>query len=69
MLQIDRISAQKAYSLFSSGSPVVFVDTRNSKAWAVADTKLPRAIRVPADVVDPRLDAIARNATLITYCT
>ena len=65
----DRISAQKPYSLFSSGRPVVFVDTRNPKAWAESDQKLPKAIRAPLDQLDSHIPEIDRNATVLTYCT
>jgi rhodanese-related sulfurtransferase len=46
-----------------------FVDTRNPKAWAEAETKLPGAIRVPADEVGKHLDQIPKDRTVITYCT
>ena len=65
----DKISAKEIYSLFSSGRPFVFVDSRNPKAWASSDVTLPNAIRVPADDVESHLQEIDRNATVVTYCT
>ena len=46
-----------------------FLDARNEKAWAEAETKLPGAIRVPADEVAEHLDQIPKDRTVITYCT
>ena len=51
------------------GEQFTFVDTRNPKAWAEAKTKLPGAIRVPADEVEQHLSEIPHNRTVITYCT
>jgi rhodanese-related sulfurtransferase len=65
----DRISPKEVYSLFSSGHPFVFVDTRNPKAWAASDVILPNAIRVPVEQVDMHLQEIDRDKTVVTYCT
>jgi rhodanese-related sulfurtransferase len=51
------------------GEAFTFVDTRNPKAWGEADTKLPGAIRVPANEVEQHLDEIPRDRSVITYCT
>lgn len=51
------------------GEDVFFVDTRNPKAWAAAETKLPGAIRVPADQVEQHLADVPRDRTVVTYCT
>ena len=50
----DRISPPKVCSLLSSGRPIVFVDTRNPKAWAESDQKLPGAIRGLIAVLEGR---------------
>jgi rhodanese-related sulfurtransferase len=65
----NKITAKEAHHLYSSGDPVVFVDSRNPKAWGTSDVKLPRAIRVPADDVESHINEIDRNATVVTYCT
>ena len=65
----DKISTKEAHRVYSSGKPVVFVDSRNPKAWATSDVKLPKAIRVPADDVESHINEIDRHATVITYCT
>jgi rhodanese-related sulfurtransferase len=51
------------------GEPLAFVDARNPQAWGEAKTKIPGAVRVPADQVADHLDAIPRDRTVITYCT
>jgi len=51
------------------GEDVFFVDTRNPQAWAEAETRLPGAIRVPADQVEQHLGDIPRDRTVVTYCT
>lgn len=47
----------------------LFVDARNAAAWGEADTKLPGAIRVPANAAQSQLEQLPRGRTLITYCT
>lgn len=68
-MEIPRISPQDVDALLRKREPVVFVDSRNPTAWAKADSKLPGAIRVPADEVESHLNAIPKDATVIAYCT
>ena len=49
--------------------PVVFIDTRNAKAWSESNVKLPGAIRVPADQVQAHLKEIPQGRPIVTYCT
>ena len=65
----DKISVQEAHRLYASGKPVVFVDSRNPKAWGASEVELPKAVRVPADDVASHINEIDRHATVITYCT
>jgi rhodanese-related sulfurtransferase len=51
------------------GEPLVFLDTRNPKAWGESDLKLPGAIRMPADEVQEHLEEVPRGRAIITYCT
>lgn len=51
------------------GEQFTFLDVRNPTAWDNATTKLPGAIRVPADEVDQRVNQIPHDKTVITYCT
>jgi rhodanese-related sulfurtransferase len=65
----NRISPEEANARVLAGEPMVFLDTRNPKAWAESDRKIPGAFRVPADDVESHLDKIDRVSTIITYCT
>lgn len=65
----DRINVARVQELLDGGDDVFFVDTRNPQAWGEAETKLPGAIRVPADQVEQHLADIPRDRTIVTYCT
>jgi rhodanese-related sulfurtransferase len=65
----DRISPEEVNARVLAGEPIVFVDTRNPRAWKESDRKIPDAIRVPADEVKSHLNEIDPNSTVITYCT
>ncbi|MBW3670556.1 MAG: hypothetical protein KY432_02660 [Acidobacteria bacterium] len=47
----------------------LFVDARNEQAWSEATTKLPGAIRIPANTLEGHLDELPKDRPLITYCT
>jgi len=65
----NRISAEEVNARVLAGEPIVFVDTRNQKAWKESDRNIPDAIRVPAEDVESHLNEIDKNSTVITYCT
>jgi rhodanese-related sulfurtransferase len=64
-----RVTVDEVKERMDRGEPFAFVDTRNPGAWDEADTKLPGAIRVPADEVEQHLTEIPRDRAVITYCT
>jgi rhodanese-related sulfurtransferase len=64
-----RITIDDLRERMAGGENVFFVDTRNPKAWAEAETKLPQAIRVPADAVEEHFADIPRDRLVVTYCT
>lgn len=68
-MAVERITVDVLKRLIERGENVFFVDTRNPKAWAEADTKLPQAIRVPADAVEEHFADIPHNRLVVTYCT
>jgi rhodanese-related sulfurtransferase len=68
-MEATRVTVDEVKERMDRGEAFTFVDTRNPKAWAEADTKLPRAIRMPADEAEQHLDQIPRDRTVITYCT
>jgi len=68
-MEATRIMIDEVKQRMDRGEQFAFVDTRNPKAWGEAKTKLPGAIRVPADEVEQYLTQIPRDRTAITYCT
>jgi rhodanese-related sulfurtransferase len=68
-MEATRVTVDEIKTRMERGEQFTFVDTRNPKAWGEADTKLPGAIRVPADEVAQDLSEIPHDRTVITYCT
>jgi rhodanese-related sulfurtransferase len=68
-MEVTRVTVDEVKERMDRGEAFTFVDTRNPTAWGEADTKLPGAIRVPANEVDQHLSEIPRDRTVITYCT
>jgi rhodanese-related sulfurtransferase len=68
-METTRVTADEVKERMARGEQFTFVDTRNPQAWGEAKTKLPGAIRVPADEVDAHLSEIPKDRTVITYCT
>jgi len=64
-----RVTVDEVMERMNRGEEMQFLDTRNPKAWSEADTKLPGAIRVPADELEQHLAELRRDRTIITYCT
>ena len=68
-MEVTRVTVDELKQRMDRGEEFAFVDTRNPKAWAEADKKLPGAIRVPADEVEEYFNEIPKDRTVITYCT
>ena len=68
-MEATRVTVDEVKWRMDGGEEFTFVDTRNPKAWAEADTKLPGAIRIPAEEIEQHLDEIPRGRSVITYCT
>jgi rhodanese-related sulfurtransferase len=68
-MEATRVTVDELKERMDRGEQFAFVDTRNSTAWAEATTKLPGAVRVPADQVEEHLSEIPHDRTVITYCT
>jgi rhodanese-related sulfurtransferase len=68
-MEPTRVTVDEVKERMDRGEPLAFVDTRNPQAWGEAETKLPGAIRVPADEVEQHLDGIPHDRAVITYCT
>ena len=68
-MEATRVTVDEVKQRMDRGEEFTFIDTRNPKAWAEAETKLPGAIRIPEKEVEQHLDEIPRDRTAITYCT
>ena len=68
-MEPTRVTVEELKERMARGEEFAFVDTRNPTAWGEAETKLPGAVRVPADEVDDHLEQIPKDRTAITYCT
>jgi rhodanese-related sulfurtransferase len=64
-----RITVDEVRKRMNAGEQFVFIDARNPQAWGESNVKLPGAIRVPADQLDPHLAEIPSNKPLVAYCT
>ena len=68
-MEPTRVTVDEVRERMDRGEQFAFVDTRNPKAWAEAETKLPGAFRVSSDEVAKNISEIPRDRTVITYCT
>jgi rhodanese-related sulfurtransferase len=68
-MEATSVTVQEIKERMDRGEQFVFVDTRNPTAWSEAETKLPEAIRVPADDVASHLNELPKDRVIITYCT
>ena len=68
-MEATRITTDEVKERMDRGEEFAFVDTRNPKAWAESDKKLPHAIRVPAEELDRHLEEIPKDRAVLTYCT
>ena len=66
---VRRVTAEEVKARLARREPIVFLDTRNPKAWAESDVKVPGAIRVEADRVRDHLSEIPRGRPIVAYCT
>ncbi len=69
MENIKRISVKEAKASLDAQEPILFVDSRNGQAWAESKSKIPGAIRVPADRVSEYVSQIPKGRRVIAYCT
>ena len=68
-MEATRVTVDEVRQRMDRGESFTFIDTRNPNAWAEAQTKLPKAIRIPAEEVEQHLNEIPHDRTVITYCT
>lgn len=65
----SRLTVDDVKDLLARDEPLTFVDSRNPIAWGSSRVKLPGAVRVPIDAVEPHLPSLPRDRRLIVYCT
>jgi len=68
-VEVGRATPEQVMARLARGEQIVFLDTRNPKAWAASDVKLPGAFRVEADRVREHLAEIPRGRPIVAYCT
>jgi rhodanese-related sulfurtransferase len=68
-VEVVRATPEQVMARLARGERIVFLDTRNPKAWAESDVKVPGAIRVEADRVRDYLSNIPRGRPIVAYCT
>ncbi len=67
--EVKRIRPDEVKAMIDAGEPILFLDTRNPTAWGESDSKLPGAMRMPADQVDTLADKIPSDRKIVSYCT
>ena len=68
-MEATRVTVDEVKQRLDRGEPLQFVDSRNPEAWGESDSKMPSAVRIPADEVGEYLNQLDRDRALITYCT
>ena len=68
-IEVERVTPEQVMTRLARGEPIVFIDSRNPKAWGESDVKIPGAIRVEADRVRDHLAEIPRGRPIVAYCT
>ena len=68
-IEVGRATPEQVMARMTRGERIVFLDSRNPKAWAESDEKLPGAIRVEADRVRDHLHEIPHGRPIVAYCT
>jgi rhodanese-related sulfurtransferase len=65
----ETITADELKQRIDAGEPIQFVDARNPRAWAEAQSKAPGAVRVPMSEAEQHLAEIPKDRPVVTYCT
>jgi rhodanese-related sulfurtransferase len=68
-MEATRVSAHEVKARMDRGDPLVFIDTRNAKAWDESQVKIPGARRVAADEVERYVHETPHDRPILTYCT
>jgi rhodanese-related sulfurtransferase len=63
-----RIDPSELLARMKAGEPVTILDVRSQKAWESSQEKIPGAVRVDKDNLEPPADW-PRNRLTVAYCT
>jgi rhodanese-related sulfurtransferase len=69
MANAPRITVEELNKRMNAGEDFTIIDTRNPKAWAEADTKIPEAVRIPIDELEASPTRIPKDKPVVAYCT
>ena len=69
MANAPRITVEELNKRLNAGEDFTIIDTRNPKAWAEADNKIPEAVRIPIDELEASLTRIPKYKPVVAYCT
>jgi rhodanese-related sulfurtransferase len=68
-MEPSRIRAIDLRDRIDHGEEIVLIDTRNEKAWAQSDQKLPGALRIRVDQIELHSHKLPRDQLIVTYCS
>lgn len=68
-MEVTRVTTDEVKERMDRGEQFTFIDSRNAKEWAVANTKIAGAIRVDSNEVNQHVSEIPHDRTVIVYCT
>ena len=69
MPDAPRITVDELRKRMQAGEDFTIIDIRNPQAWAESDSKIPGAIRVPANELDQHISQIPKGKPVVAYCT
>ena len=67
-MDAERIGVEETKDSLDGGEKVLFIDTRDQKAWERSTRKLPGAVRIPDEQIEQALDKLPRDRILVAYC-
>lgn len=68
-MKAPRISIDELKAKFDNGEDILLLDVRNPTDYAASDSKLPGAVRIPADEVKERANELDSSREVVAYCT
>jgi rhodanese-related sulfurtransferase len=66
---VPRITPEEVKERLDLGEQILFIDTRNPKAWAESNEIIPGAVRMLASEVGNHVAELPKDRTIVTSCT